>query len=501
MKSEQFSVPFSQLLLSQSIYYWSLGFNVTHIDGSRASNPAIGFKNPTHDTSNLKYAKQNIHDLQLFDWLNATGLGAICGVNGIRCIDIDYCASDKIIIIILSILNLPPNYEWVVKSGSGKGYHIWVKIKHLPSALEVEREVFPFHSKDECRQLFGRLELRWSGHTMLPPSKHNCGDNYQFLNLDSPRLPPVEINSELLWKVITKICMEPVLNGEVLLQRRNGKNYSVNYPIFESLEVAPSRGYSMVVIDVETTGLPIQESASYTDNEAWPYIVEVAWIHSSFYENGGYAENRYTLNPEGYSIPDESVTFHGITDDYARETGVDRGIILSHLARVIKETHYVIFHNASFDVKILNAEFYRNGIDCFIEVENRLQDRFGLVVCTMEAGANYLDSIDMFNKGKWPSLLKLYQSLFSSSPQGAHSALGDARATLKCFDQLLTLGIISHRKNCSCFDDDCCCTRGYLYYDGLIPFRNEEIDANIKLNRYIKGLTPDEFDSQFEILI
>ena len=493
MPSEDVLVPLPQLLLFQSLYYWNLGFNVTHINGVGVPNPSTAYKNPSHDISKLKYSQQALSDVQAFDWKNATGLGAICGYNDIRCIDIDDCPSFKVVEDLLDIFNLPHTYEWVVQSGSKKGYHIWIRVSEVPEVLGREREVFPLHANARYASSFKRLEVRWSGHTVLPPSKHSYGYNYAFLNCSFPSAAPEYVGTESLSKAVLTMCLEPAGGDSVIVRATSGRSFSVNFPIYESLEaVTCFGGYSIIVIDIETTGLPSNESASHTDTAAWPYTVEIAWIHSSLWEQG-YAENRFVLEPSGFEIPQSATDIHGISDAYARENGVDRKDVFEHLARAIKSTHYIIFHNASFDAAVLNCEFHRYGIDCFITIENTLTDRLGNVICTMRAGANHIDQIEPHNKGRWPSLAKLYYALFSEKYESQHTALSDVKATFKVFKELMKLGVISRRMNCYCYPD-CCCERDYLYYEGLTPYVDTYMLEHKALNEYMNGLTPDQID-------
>jgi DNA polymerase III epsilon subunit-like protein len=495
MNSDNVLVPLPQLLMFQSLYYWNLGFNVTHINGLDIPNPSTAYKNPSHDISKLKHSRQGLGDVQAFDWHHATGLGAICGCNDIRCIDIDDCPSFQVVEDLLKLLNLPHNYQWVVQSGSKNGYHVWIRASELPEVLGREREVFPLHANLKYTNYFKRIEIRWSGHTVLPPSKHSYGYNYTFLNCSFPSAAPEYIGSESLSNAVLAMCLEPAGGDAVTVRTTTGRSYSVNFPIYDSFEdTTRGGGYSIIIIDIETTGLPSNELASHTDTSAWPYIVELAWIHTSLWEDG-YAENRFVLESCGIDIPQSATDIHGISNDFAKEHGVDRINILTLLAKVINSSHYIVFHNASFDAAVLNCEFHRYGIKCFINIENDLRDRLGNVICTMRAGANYIDQIEPQNKGRWPSLAKLHKALFQEDYDNKHTALSDVRATFKVFKQLKKLGIISRRMNCYCYPD-CMCERDYLYYEGLIPYVDVYMLEHKAMNEYMNSLTHEEIEKR-----
>lgn len=158
--------------------YIIFGFNIVH---TRIDNP----KAPAAAWKHLKECPLGSIDLSVFN--DSPGLGAVTGINNIRCIDIDNCQDEGFIIDILECLKLPIEYPWIVKSGSSNGYHIWIKCVRHP--FNDCNDTLFFNAKNE--NLFKQIELRWNSFTILPPSLHTSGNRYSFI--DSSEVPDADL--------------------------------------------------------------------------------------------------------------------------------------------------------------------------------------------------------------------------------------------------------------------------------------------------------------------
>ena len=98
-----------------------------------------------------------------------------------------------------------------------------------------------------------------------------------------------------------------------------------------------------VVLDTETTGL---------DPETGDRIVEIGAVELWNHLPTGKTFHKY-LNPER-NMPEEAQAVHGLTDDFLKDKPLFSQIVDDFLA-FIKNSKIVI-HNASFDMKFLNAE-------------------------------------------------------------------------------------------------------------------------------------------------
>ena len=109
--------------------------------------------------------------------------------------------------MILNRLGLTSKYEWIVRSGSGSGFHIWLKVREseiLRKRLNGPKSVYRLKLKEEG--FCDHIELRWNkSQTILPYSKHESGKTYSFLYND-PNEPPVEVAPNVLLECLEELC-------------------------------------------------------------------------------------------------------------------------------------------------------------------------------------------------------------------------------------------------------------------------------------------------------
>ena len=98
-----------------------------------------------------------------------------------------------------------------------------------------------------------------------------------------------------------------------------------------------------IVLDTETTGL---------DPGTGDKIVEIGAVELWNHLPTGKTFHKY-LNPER-NMPEEAQAVHGLTEDFLRDKPVFSQIVDDFL-RFIKDSKLII-HNASFDMKFINAE-------------------------------------------------------------------------------------------------------------------------------------------------
>ncbi len=103
-----------------------------------------------------------------------------------------------------------------------------------------------------------------------------------------------------------------------------------------------------IVLDTETTGL---------DPATGDRIVEIGAVELFNHLPTGRIWHRY-LNPQR-TMPPEAFAVHGLGDDFLRDKPLFAAVAGDFLA-FIAEAQLVI-HNASFDMKFLNAELTRAG--------------------------------------------------------------------------------------------------------------------------------------------
>jgi DNA polymerase-3 subunit epsilon len=98
-----------------------------------------------------------------------------------------------------------------------------------------------------------------------------------------------------------------------------------------------------IVLDTETTGL---------DPEAGDRLVEIGGVELFNHMPTGRTYHQY-INPER-AMSAEAFAVHGLGDDFLRDKPVFRAVADEFLAFVEDAT--LVIHNASFDMKFINAE-------------------------------------------------------------------------------------------------------------------------------------------------
>ena len=162
-----------------------------------------------------------------------------------------------------------------------------------------------------------------------------------------------------------------------------------------------------LILDTETDGFFKDFNQPFTNTENWPSIKQIAWIVAE--ENGNEIIER---------------NFHLVKDEETK-------LIFQNLVNDINEYKPIIVgHNIDFDSNIVGAEFVR------LEFYNHILNCE--LICTMNSTVDYCS----LENSKWPRLQELYTKIFGIPFEGAHDALNDVKATLKCFFYLKNSGFI-----------------------------------------------------------
>ncbi|MES3016193.1 MAG: 3'-5' exonuclease [Bacteroidota bacterium] len=183
--------------------------------------------------------------------------------------------------------------------------------------------------------------------------------------------------------------------------------------------------------DTETTGLPKKNAL----DENQPHTVQLAAILT---DNTGriMSEMCHIIKPDGWIIPDESIAVHGITNEMAHKYGLSREAVLSQLINFCRRSEMLVAHNAAFDLQMMELDFRRAGM------ANPMLGKE--IFCTALGSANVLKippTERMKETGyggsfKNPNLQELHKFLFDQGFDGAHNAMEDTQACMRCFFEL-----------------------------------------------------------------
>lgn len=199
-------------------YYESFGFNLLPLEN----------KAPKSNWEKWQSEEMLMSDIDGLGWnANVNGIGAISGINKLRCLDLDKVNDYEVIRKFVTKLGLPSESQWIVKSGSGKGYHIWFYCdddSYLIKVLSGDKSYYKLQLKENG--LCDHIELRWKNcQTVLPPSFHPSGKQYEFVNLDGSGLPSQEPSNVGVGKLIEVLKEFCVLESESIGEYVKDKKY------------------------------------------------------------------------------------------------------------------------------------------------------------------------------------------------------------------------------------------------------------------------------------
>lgn len=182
-----------------------------------------------------------------------------------------------------------------------------------------------------------------------------------------------------------------------------------------------------IFIDTETTWLPKDYKASYTDFKNWPRIVQFTWL---IYDETAnlLKEKDYIIKPKWFKIPLSSTAICWISHEFARKNWVELDFVLNEFSKDITLANKIIAHNISFDEAIISVEFLRKWLNIPFEWINKY--------CTMKAWVDICKITKWRNSYKYPTLCELYYHLFKEDLIWAHNSLVDTKACAKCFFEM-----------------------------------------------------------------
>ncbi|WP_185864809.1 DNA polymerase III subunit alpha [Blattabacterium cuenoti] len=189
-----------------------------------------------------------------------------------------------------------------------------------------------------------------------------------------------------------------------------------------------------LIIDTETTGLPLFINYSNSDINNWPRIVQFSWqVHGIL---GDLIEfKNFIIKPDNFDIPFNSFKIHGINNKIAEKYGYPLIFVLNEFKKTFDKYKYIVGHNLDFDLKIIECEFLRKKETISFQKKKKFD--------TQLISVNYCQIPGSRRKFKWPTLSELYYKLFSEIIPNVHNAANDVKATSRCFLELLRIGLIS----------------------------------------------------------
>ena len=114
---------------------------------------------------------------------------------------------------------------------------------------------------------------------------------------------------------------------------------------------------SILILDLETNGLPNTYKLDYKNTDIWPRIIQFSW--------GIYDKNSNKLSFSDYLIkPDKFLinkSIHNITNKLANKKGVILEKVIEKFEKNLDKfsCKIIVAHNINFDINVIFAELFR----------------------------------------------------------------------------------------------------------------------------------------------
>jgi len=182
--------------------------------------------------------------------------------------------------------------------------------------------------------------------------------------------------------------------------------------------------------DCETENI-IPKKVHPSTFEKYPRLVSIAWILRD--DKNVYSQHYYIVKNDTEGTPIGASSIHGIDRKLVDTFGHPLEFILELFFRDVERCERIVCHNVQFDVQMVASELFRIGRGHQAEIL-LLCDSY----CTMQTSTNLVKLPSKFGTSyKWPKLSELHVFLFGTNFSGAHNALDDTNALVKCYYELI----------------------------------------------------------------
>jgi len=147
------------------------------------------------------------------------------------------------------------------------------------------------------------------------------------------------------------------------------------------------------------------------------------------------------ITSEDFPMSKGAQDVHKITTNMSDIYGLQAGMAFELFIHLCERANNIIAHNISFDWRLITILATRLGSEALTDLKYLSATP---KICTMKASTALCKF--PFPSGrsgyKWPKLEELYYYLFQEHLSGAHDALVDVQATIRCYDELVKRGVL-----------------------------------------------------------
>ena len=188
---------------------------------------------------------------------------------------------------------------------------------------------------------------------------------------------------------------------------------------------------NIVALDLETTGLLNKDS---DDPHQQPGIVQIGLVCWELGDQTYKWTYKAAVDPER-PFEEEAKQGTGLDEEYYKDAPNFRGIFVEFAEHLLGIKHLITFNGPSFDLLVLRHQLDRYG----------LWHRMPWPIHSHDLMKISMDVLNLQGKtgNKHPKLVELHTELFGEGFEGAHDALNDAEATMRCAIKLHTDGILA----------------------------------------------------------
>lgn len=187
------------------------------------------------------------------------------------------------------------------------------------------------------------------------------------------------------------------------------------------------------VIDTETTGKNIP-LFHVSNSEKWEVIRIVQFAYELYRTDGTLVEQKcMMIQPDGFTISDEVIAIHGISNERAAKEGLPIQSMFDALSDILSRTSVLVAHNMEYDSNVILSEMYRYHQESLIAQWNMTEKD-----CTMLMGKRLVK--------RWAKLSALAEVCSIPVPSGLHQADVDTHLCAQVYFYLRNKHI-SNRKH------------------------------------------------------